>query len=43
MLKTPDLRLLIKACKIISKFLNRNDIVIFESTVYPGVTEDICQ
>ena len=40
--KRPDLRLLIKACKLISKFLNKNDIVIFESTVYPGVTEDIC-
>ena len=40
--KRPDLRLLIKACKLISKFLKKNDIVIFESTVYPGVTEDIC-
>ena len=40
--KRPDLRLLIKACKLISKFLKKNDVVIFESTVYPGVTEDIC-
>ena len=33
---------LIKSSKIIGSVLNKNDIVIFESTVYPGVTEDIC-
>ena len=25
-----------------SKFIKKNDIIFFESTVYPGVTEDIC-
>jgi len=33
---------LIKSSKIIGSVLSKNDIVIFESTVYPGVTEDIC-
>jgi UDP-N-acetyl-D-galactosamine dehydrogenase len=40
--KQPDLSLLIKACDIIGKFLKRGDIVVFESTVYPGVTEEKC-
>jgi len=30
------------ACKIIGKILKENDIVIFESTVYPGATEEFC-
>ena len=40
--KKPDCRLLINACKLIGKILKKNDIVIFESTVFPGMTEDIC-
>ena len=38
----PDLTPLIESSKIIGTVLNKNDIVIYESTVYPGVTEDIC-
>lgn len=40
--KKPDLRPLILATKIISKYIKKNDIVFYESTVYPGVTDDIC-
>lgn len=40
--KKPDLRPLILATKIISKYIKKKDIVFYESTVYPGVTEDIC-
>ena len=38
----PDLTPLIKSSQMISEFLKKDDIVIYESTVYPGVTEDIC-
>ena len=38
----PDLSPLIESSKTIGKVLNKNNIVIYESTVYPGVTEDIC-
>ena len=41
-LKNPDLRILINATKTIGKILKRKNIVIYESTVYPGVTEDVC-
>ena len=34
--KKPDLSPLILACKIIAKVLKKNDVVVFESTVYPG-------
>ena len=40
--KKPDLTFLISACKIISKVIKKNDIIIFESTVYPGTTNEIC-
>lgn len=40
--KKPDLSPLILACKIIAKVLKKNDVVVFESTVYPGTTQDIC-
>lgn len=40
--KTPDLRPLIKASKTIGKQLKKGDLVIYESTVYPGVTEEEC-
>ncbi|WP_196001608.1 nucleotide sugar dehydrogenase [Clostridium sp. 1001271B_151109_B4] len=40
--KTPDLRLVIGASEIVGRNLKRGSIVVFESTVYPGVTEEIC-
>jgi UDP-N-acetyl-D-galactosamine dehydrogenase len=40
--RQPVLTPLIKASETIGKVLKNNDIVIYESTVYPGVTEDIC-
>jgi len=40
--KTPNLNPIISASKTISKFLKEKSIVVYESTVYPGVTEDIC-
>lgn len=40
--KQPDLTPLIKASETIGKVLKRGDIVIYESTVYPGATEDDC-
>ena len=40
--KTPDLLPIINATKLIAKNLAKGTIVVFESTVYPGVTEDIC-
>jgi len=39
---TPDLTPVIKASEIAGRNLKQGAIVIFESTVYPGVTEDIC-
>ena len=38
----PDLSYLESASRIVGKYLKKDDIVIYESTVYPGVTEDIC-
>jgi UDP-N-acetyl-D-galactosamine dehydrogenase len=38
----PDLTSLIQASKTIGKVLKPGTIVVYESTVYPGVTEDIC-
>lgn len=40
--KKPNLKNLSIACKNIGKYINKGNIVIFESTVYPGVTEDYC-
>ena len=40
--KKPDLRILKKAIHGIKKYINKGDIIILESTVYPGVTEDFC-
>jgi UDP-N-acetyl-D-galactosamine dehydrogenase len=40
--KKPDLTPLIKASQSISKVLKKGDIVIYESTVYPGATEEVC-
>ena len=38
----PDLRPLLGASTTVGKALNKGDIVVFESTVYPGCTEDDC-
>jgi len=40
--KQPDLTPLVKASETIGKVLKRGDIVIYESTVYPGATEEDC-
>lgn len=40
--KTPDLSPVEGASKIIGRNLTKGSIVVYESTVYPGVTEDIC-
>jgi UDP-N-acetyl-D-glucosamine/UDP-N-acetyl-D-galactosamine dehydrogenase len=40
--KRPDLTPLIKASETLGRVLERGDIVIYESTVYPGATEDDC-
>ena len=41
--KEPDLIFIKNAAKSVSKYLKRNQLVILESTVYPGVTEEIMQ
>lgn len=38
----PDLQPLYKACESVGKVIKKENIVIFESTVYPGVTEEEC-
>ena len=38
----PDLSYLKNACLSVSTILKKNDIVVFESTVYPGLTEEFC-
>jgi UDP-N-acetyl-D-glucosamine/UDP-N-acetyl-D-galactosamine dehydrogenase len=40
--KTPDLSPIIGASKTVGRNLTKGSIVVYESTVYPGVTEDIC-
>ena len=40
--RTPDLRPIKNATSLISKYITKNDVIIYESTVYPGLTEDIC-
>ncbi|HEY9004648.1 nucleotide sugar dehydrogenase [Ohtaekwangia sp.] len=40
--KTPDLRPLQSASKTVGSVLKKGDIVIYESTVYPGCTEEVC-
>ena len=38
----PDLTPLVESSKTIGTVLSKDDVVIYESTVYPGVTEDVC-
>jgi len=40
--KQPDLTPLIKASEMLGKVINKGDIIIYESTVYPGATEEAC-
>lgn len=39
---TPDLHPVISASQIVGRNLTKGSIVVYESTVYPGVTEDVC-
>lgn len=38
----PDLTALENTCQLVGKVLSENDIVIYESTVFPGATEEVC-
>ena len=38
----PNLKILKNACLIVGNYLSKNNIVIFESTVYPGTTREVC-
>jgi UDP-N-acetyl-D-glucosamine/UDP-N-acetyl-D-galactosamine dehydrogenase len=40
--KRPDLSPLLKASETVGRVLKKGDVVIYESTVYPGCTEEIC-
>ena len=40
--KNPDLTPVVKATETVAKVLKKGDIVVYESTVYPGCTEEIC-
>jgi len=40
--KTPDLNPVIASSELVGKYISKGSIVIYESTVYPGVTDDIC-
>lgn len=39
---TPNLKPVEGAISIVSKYISEGDYIVYESTVYPGVTEDIC-
>lgn len=40
--KKPDLRILINATNTIAEIIKKGDVIIYESTVYPGCTEEVC-
>jgi len=40
--KNPDLSPLVKASAMLGEVISKGDIVIYESTVYPGATEEVC-
>jgi UDP-N-acetyl-D-galactosamine dehydrogenase len=40
--KLPDLTPLVKASETVGKIIKKDDYVVFESTVYPGTTEEVC-
>ena len=39
---SPDLTILLSVTRLVGSMLDKNDIVIYESTVFPGATEDLC-
>ncbi|MCG1265161.1 nucleotide sugar dehydrogenase [Staphylococcus epidermidis] len=39
---TPNLAPIEGATEVVGRYLSKDDVVVYESTVYPGVTEDIC-
>ena len=41
-LNSPDLSIIIKATEMLGEFIKNGDVVVYESTVYPGVTEEVC-
>lgn len=41
-LKNPDLSYLRKASNLVGRFLSKGSVVVYESTVYPGATEEVC-
>ena len=40
--KTPNLNMLKKASILVGKFMTKNSLVVYESTTYPGCTDDFC-
>lgn len=38
----PDLKFIIESTELVAKYLSKGNIIVYESTVYPGVTEGIC-
>ncbi|MDO7085013.1 Vi polysaccharide biosynthesis UDP-N-acetylglucosamine C-6 dehydrogenase TviB [Pseudocolwellia sp. AS88] len=40
--KQPDLTPLVKASAMLAKVIEKGDVVVYESTVYPGATEEVC-
>lgn len=40
--RSPDLRMVLDACRVIGPSMRPGAVVVFESTVYPGVTRDLC-
>ena len=40
--KRPDLSALLSASRLVGSVLGRGDVVVYESTVYPGATEEVC-
>ena len=40
--KRPDLTPLVKASQMLGRIIKKGDVIIYESTVYPGATEDDC-
>jgi len=38
----PDLSHLVEACKTVGQYMGKGDLIIYESTVYPGCTEEVC-
>ena len=41
-LKKPDLRPLLKSSEMIGNIIKKGDLIIYESTVYPGCVEEVC-